>query len=174
MTGATFTVEIDDLAVRARLSALISRMENPQPFLQSVGLGLAESTKRRFDQGIAPDGSPWVPLMPSTISRRIKNGKVPLKILVSDGLLRGSIIDQVEGDAVKVGVNAVGDQSAYAAIHQFGGTINRPARTGRAFGREKVSIPAYTIAMPARPYLGVSADDEADILELADLWLGQE
>lgn len=174
MTGATFTVEIDDLVVRERISSLIHRMENPQPFLQSVGLGLVESTKRRFDQGVAPDGSPWMPLMPSTIRKRIKNGKTPIKILVETKALEASIISQVEGDVVKVGVNNVGEQSAYAAIHQFGGTINRPARTGRAFGRENVSIPAYTITMPARPYLGVSADDEADILELADLWLGQE
>lgn len=174
MTGATFTVEFDALAARERIGVLMDRMENPQPFLQAVGLGLVESTKRRFDQGVAPDGSAWAPHAPSTIRQRIKSGKVPLKILVSDGLLRGSIITQVEGQSVRVGSNAVGDQSAYAAIHQFGGSINRPARTGRAFGRQNVAIPAHTITMPARPYLGVSADDEADILELADLWLGQE
>lgn len=174
MTGVSFTVEVDDLTARDRISALIDRMDNPTPFFQALGLNLVNSTQRRFDQGLAPDGTPWEPLKPSTIRMRIKRGRTPDKILVASGALRGSIISQVEGTSVRIGVNAVGDQGIYAAIHQLGGVINRVARTGKAFGRDTVALPAYTITMPARPYLGISRDDEVEIIELAEAWLGEE
>jgi phage virion morphogenesis protein len=44
----------------------------------------------------------------------------------------------------------IGSNVAYAAIHQFGGTIKRGATSRR---RE-----AYEITMPARPYLPITAD----------------
>lgn len=81
----------------------------------------------------------------------------------------------------------VGANTAYAAIHQFGGTINVPARTGQVRLREKASgalerqkgypnlavfakdrnkrartvaavIQAHTIGIPARPYLPFSQE----------------
>lgn len=59
----------------------------------------------------------------------------------------------------------------HAAIHQFGGTINRPARVGKVFNHKKASVRAYTIIIPARPFLGLSEDDRIAIIELADEWL---
>lgn len=99
----------------------------------------------------------------------MKKGQVPIKILTATKALNASIFFQVEGEALKVGSGL-----PYAAIHQLGGTINRPARTGKAFGRENMSIPAYTITIPARPYLGVSAAYEVVIIELAEDWLSTE
>lgn len=124
------------------------------------------SNQQNFDREQASDGTPWAPLAPSTIRRREKKGQVPIKILTATKALNASVLYQIEGDALRVGSGL-----PQAAIHQLGGTINRPARTGRAFGRDSVSIPAYTITMPARPYLGVSAEDETIIIELADEWL---
>jgi phage gpG-like protein len=117
--------------------------------------------------------------------RRKKQNKD--KILTLRGYLRGQIHWQPDGDdAVRVGTNA-----KYGAIHQFGGTIQQPARqatvhfgAGKAkhlFVKKKkakrslqVSIGAHQVNMPARPYLGVNAGDQEQIrLRIMDWLTGQ-
>ena len=172
MTGVSFTVEIDDLVMHERISELMARIAEPAAFLKSVGKHLVGSARDNFARQSAPDGSPWAPLAPSTIRQRERKGQVPIRILQISGDLRGHIASQVEGDSVVIGAGVSGSDSwDYAAIHQLGGTINRPARVGTAFGREGVAFPAHTITIPARPYLGVSADDEMAIIEMAEIWL---
>jgi phage virion morphogenesis protein len=166
MTGVTYTVTFDDQAVDQRLAGLIDSLQNPSGFLKGVGEHLVNSNRQNFDREAASDGTPWAPLSPATIKARQKKGQVPIQILTATKALNASIFYQVEVDALKVGSGL-----PYAAIHQLGGVINKPARTGRAFGRDNVSIPAHTISMPARPYLGVSAEDETIIIELAEDWL---
>ncbi|MDD2178765.1 phage virion morphogenesis protein [Acidovorax sp. D2M1] len=102
------------------------------------------------------------------------------------GYLRSGIHYQVTGDAeVEVGSN-----TKYAAIHQLGGTIEMPARqatvryrsvAGRVlFAGKKhkraterqVNIPAYRVNIPARPFLGVSSEDDREIRQIVLAWLG--
>lgn len=66
--------------------------------------------------------------------------------LVDEGLLRGSMTYLYSDDEVLWGSNMV-----YAAIHQFGGKA----------GRNK------SVKIDARPFVGVSDDDEAEIEALA-------
>nr|WP_302795459.1 phage virion morphogenesis protein [Shinella daejeonensis] len=82
-----------------------------------------------------------------------------------------------------------------AAIHQLGGEIKMPERTGmvhqhydaktdtldqkfrkkaRAIFSREVTIRAHTINMPKRSYLGVSKEDEVTIIRIAREWLGDE
>ena len=75
----------------------------------------------------------------------------------------------------------IGSPKVYAAIHQLGGTIQKPEGTrymvGRRFakrdkeGGKDVKIRAHTITIPARPYIGISPADEEGILEDAQDWL---
>lgn len=77
----------------------------------------------------------------------------------------------------------VGSNLAYAAIHNFGGTIAMPARSrtyvqkrysvgtkkgrfkkGTTFGRGYTTKP-YTITIPARPYLTLQDQDIVEILK---------
>lgn len=48
---------------------------------------------------------------------------------------------------------------------------NRPAREGKVFRHKQASVKAYSITMPARPFLGLSAEDEQDIIQIASDWL---
>ena len=64
------------------------------------------------------------------------------KALVDKGHLRDSIHYEVNGESVKVGTNLV-----YAAIHQFGGVAGRGGSS----------------VIAARPFLGISFDDELEI-----------
>lgn len=106
----------------------------------NIGAILESSTKRRIaDEKTAPDGTPWVPWSESYDETR--NHSVH-SLLVGEGDLRDSIQNYSTGTTTRVGTNMI-----YGAIHQFGG--------------EEVDI-----AIPARPYLGLSAEDEAEIREL--------
>lgn len=101
------------------------------------------------------------------------------------GYLRGGIHYQVTGAAeVEVGSN-----TKYAAAHQLGATIDKAERqvavryrsvAGRVLfaGRKhkraterQVTMPAHQVAIPARPFLGISLEDDREIRELVLEWL---
>lgn len=167
MSGITFRVEIDDADARAQLSAMVERMARPIGFYKNVGEYLTEiAIPRNFAAESAPEGTPWARLSPVTIARREAKGQVPITILQSHSgsaqNLKGSIIYQVTDDGV-----AVGSALPYAGVMQFG------AAQG-AFGTTSRGGPIPWGNIPARPYLGLSAADEAEIIAIAFNWLAME
>ncbi|WP_051775587.1 phage virion morphogenesis protein [Paenibacillus tyrfis] len=130
---------------------------------------VAEGSKERFETEKSSDGQRWKPLSPATLEARArrrskrkdgssgyktKRGKVSKRaqrIIASGRPLKdtGRLMRSIATKATNEGL-AVGTNLAQAAIQQFGG----PAGRGK-----KVTI-------PARPYLGVSSSEEADIMEL--------
>lgn len=187
MTGISIKVDLHDAEARLGLRVLLDRMDDLHPFFKGVGERMVSSSKDRFRNENAPDGSAWKPLRPATIKARQKRGRSAIKILRERGYLAGSINYHATGDEATVG-SAV----EYAAIHQLGGVIDKPARAakihrklerdgsvGRRFVKKTlkrkvetdVTIPAHKIAIPARPYLGLTAADETGIREDAEGWL---
>jgi phage virion morphogenesis protein len=110
--------------------------------LDIVG-GLVESQVRRRiqDEKTDPEGGRWAPWSESY--ERTRHGNQSL--LQNEGDLLDSIQYLIRGDELEVGSNLV-----YAATHQFGDRR-------LAFGRTPVTI-------PARPYLGLSNENEAEIV----------
>lgn len=179
------TIEIHDDEVRAAFDRLREAAIDPQPILAALGERLAETTKRRFETSTGPDGQPWAPNSPVTLALLTKGmgksyrtkagglntkgtarlaGKKPL-IGESKALSHG-IDYQLEPNAV-----IIGSPMKYAGVQQFG------AAQG-ALGRNRRGGPIPWGTIPARPFLGVSADDKAEILEilrdaLARNWGGQ-
>lgn len=161
----------------AQLRMLLDRMSNRQGFFKAVGDQLVGSTGENFRGEHDPSGAPWVPLAPATIRARQRRGKSQIRILSETGVLSGSVHAEATNNDVRIG-SAV----PYAAIHQLGGTVQKQAGSrwmaGRRFARRDkhpegrdVGIRAHAITIPARPYLGVSADDEVSIMEMAEAWL---
>lgn len=105
--------------------------------LRSVGETLVSSTVKRFRDGESPEGDPWDPS-----ARTQQEGGVTL---VDTARLRNSIGYATTTDAVLVGTSV-----EYAAIHQKGG------QTGRN----------HAVTMPARPFIGISAEDKAEVGDL--------
>jgi phage virion morphogenesis protein len=105
--------------------------------LRPVGVALVRNTRRRIEAERSPDGQPFAALHPRTLAR--KRGAGILRERAMRGGLFASITSQVDGATLRVGTN-----KAYAATHQFGDA-----------GRN----------IPARPFLGVSAEDLRDIRE---------
>lgn len=192
MAGSQVKIEIKvtDDQITSALQALQQRANNLTPVFKSIGEHLVRTTWERFDAQHAPDGTPWQPIKDSSLAiavgmhagiddrdhtkkgalrahilRRIANKK----ILIQTSRLRDSIAYRATGDGVAVGTNVI-----YAAIHQFGGQtkphVILPVRKkalawfGGAHPVKKVNHPGSKI--PARPFLGISAEDHQAIIDI--------
>ena len=148
-------IEIDSAALNAVLNKAVQTLANPKLLFMEIGEELLSIHRMRFMQQQAPDGTPWQPLADWYRAAKARN---PDKILTLDGHLSGTLRYQATTDGV-----VFGSDRPYAAIHQFGGTI-RPKHAkalnvgGRAVKR---------VTIPARPWLGLSDNDQQRILEIA-------
>lgn len=129
------------------LSILIDKGVRLNPALAEIGKALIESTKKRFDSGIAPDGSRWAKNSPVTIDR--KGHSKPL--IGETGLLQDQINYFVASDGSEL---IISSPLEYAAMQQFGGS---KSEFGHLWGD-----------IPARPFLGISAEDEAEMIKILE------
>ena len=170
MAGVTIIVKDD--AVKAVLERMRAAGADMLPFFKQVGTYVQASVVRNFEEGGRPK---WTPLKAATIKR--KRGKT--SILVDKGILKG-VTMQAGADFAKVGVQPAA--KAFAAIHQFGGTINHPGGTAYfpkkdgeivyvSNAKARPSMPRtkpHSITIPARPYLVLQDEDVREILRLAE------
>lgn len=160
-----------------RLRELMDALTRKTPMYDAIGDMMINWADENFRGQHAPNGTPWQVLTPATIRARMKRGRAQISILRETGLLRGSLNHVASEQGV-----SVGSSSIYGAIHQFGGTIDKKAGSrwmaGRRFAKRdkapdgaEVAIRAHTITIPARPYIGVSKDQEGIIAEEVEDWL---
>lgn len=125
------------------LEGVLSSLAAPDvpAFLDVMGALLESQTRARISEDKkSPDGRAW-PEWSDAYAETRHGGH---SLLENDGHLIGSIHYIVEGDTVWVGSELI-----YAATHQFG-------------SRDET--------VPARAFLGLSAANEADLLEEAILF----
>lgn len=145
-----------DLARRAR------RLSDLTPLMDELGGAMVASTQQRFEEEKAPDGTPW-----ERSARAVHEGGQTLR---DSNRLYQSITHRAEPDKVTWGTNVI-----YAAVHQFGATIRAKSANALAF-----SLPGGDFAqvqkveIPARPFLGVSRDDQAEIGRTVEDFLARE
>lgn len=157
MSGATLTLRYEDADLQRlakRLQRALAKADR-KPLLHLIAGALRESAILRFHQGKAPDGSHW-----KKSRRALETGG---QTLILEGRLRDSLAAIVGAKRLEVGTNV-----EYGGIHQFGGVI-RP-KNRRALNVPDIG-PRASVTMPARPYLGISADDEAEIKDITETWL---
>lgn len=150
-------------SIRAELSgdtdALLKRLDRlgkleVRGALNSIAEGLRTSTAERFTEEESPEGKPWKP----SIRARAEGGKT----LTKTAHLKNSIRAKVSESGLAVGTNDI-----RAATHQFGDkrTIrakNKKYLTFKIGGQWK-RVASVKVNIPARPFLGISAQDEQDI-----------
>lgn len=150
-TGVTITVTLDEISpVLARMARAAADLT---PAMDRIGAEIEASIETRFKRGEGPGREAWRP------SRRVlERGGQTLR---DSGRLADSIVRRVGPRQVEVGTNVI-----YAAIHQFGGTI-RPKRAARlAFtAPDGGAVFARQVTIPARPFMGIDADDVSVIAE---------
>lgn len=146
----------------AALAKADERLADLTPLHAEIGASLLASTQQRFQDGKAPDGGPW----PASVRALLTGGKT----LVDTAFLSRSITHQADPQAARVGTNAI-----YAAIHQTGGTIRAKTAKGLRFrpaGGDGLVV-VKSVRIPARPFLGVSAEDEREVIAIAEEFIAE-
>lgn len=166
-------VEIKDDGLFSALGQVAVKIRDQRNLMRRIAGTLETTTLDNF----SAQGRPaWLGLAPSTLKRRGGDAQ----ILQDKGHLKGSVSSVYGRDFAQVGTNL-----AYAAIHQFGGVIERAphsswgalrtnhkgellrqgssgtlknlavfAKSGHKRIRKiRYSVGAYSISIPARPYL---------------------
>lgn len=181
---AGVTLEFDAVAALAVVNEAAAALADPAPMLRDIGEYLMIAHDQRFASQASPDGTPWQALSPAYLKRKKKNRD---KILVLDGFLQNTLRYQVSNNELLFGTNRI-----YGAMMHFGGSIDVAARSQQAYFRQDgktgdvgnqfvskrksnfaqwVTIGAYTIQIPARPWLGISDDDNYAIAGIATRYL---
>lgn len=175
MPGVSLTYDLSGLS---RLTGRLERLTRLQrrSLLEVVGATVESQTHRRLrDEKEAPDGTPWADWSERYAATRHGGHS----LLMGEGNLDDSIQFDVADNAVEIGSNLV-----YAAVHQFG-SGNEPVQVPahqrlvtQAFGRElpfgvwaNVSAYSFIQNISERPYLGLSPDNETELINIADRWL---
>lgn len=160
--------------VQKKLRELVRRAGSMRPALKGMGQYLEKETDQRFSKQTGPDGEKWKDLKAATW-RKKKNSK----ILTESTKLRDGISSDVPDDHTLL----VGSDSPHGAIHQLGGEIKqegmtlhlkgtgRNTRFARKGSHDRTKTVNRTIKMPARPFLGVSKEDEEELLLIAGDYL---
>jgi phage virion morphogenesis protein len=144
----------------AVLAKLAAKAADRSPLFDRIGAYMETSTDLNFERERAPDGQRWVP----SLRAKEEGGKT----LTNTARLRQSMTHNASDDQVEVGTNVI-----YAGVHQGGATIR-----GKN-GPLKFKLPglgfrsAKQVTIPARPFLGVSADDEIEIVALGEDYLAE-
>ena len=157
MSGASIsiTAQVLDSEVRRGFRQLEGLMTNTTPVMRAIGVGLVGSTHMRFVTQTDSDGQAW-----QALNAGYAEDKRNSRILTESGRLRNSINARASNDEVLVGTDVI-----YAAAHQFGATIVPVRATHLWFRIGGNLIKADSVTLPARPFLGISSDDEAMIAE---------
>lgn len=147
---ARIEIQLDDALVRDSLAGLLRAGANLHPAMDEIGAALVASTQQRFERGAGPDGNPW----PRSLRATIEGGKT----LVDSSRLLQSITHEASADGVTVGTNTI-----YAGTHQFGATIRAKGKA-LAFALPGGGFAVVQkVTIPARPFLGIDADDQREI-----------
>lgn len=159
------------------LSHAEATLDNPNPMFQDMGEYQVQSTQQNFRDSKAPDGSKWLPNSETTymsilgsqhenkdgtLNKKGINRVQSKKPLVGRGLLRDQNHYQISGDLLLVGSNL-----EYAAVQQFGATIKPKNKKTLSWKIGGVSVFAKKVVIPARPYLGISVQDETELQNIA-------
>lgn len=141
MAGGFVKIDIEDNSdkVGEALQRLAARVGRLTPVFRDIGEYLHQAHEERFDAQKDPQGNPWQPLSERYKARKKRNAD---KILVLDDLLGGTLRYQATADSLLFGTDRI-----YGATHQFGDDDR---------------------GIPARPFLGLSRDDEAEALRLIE------
>lgn len=143
-------IRIDSAKLTAMLRRLAACGRDLTPAMRAAAGIMRSAVEENFEEGGRPKH--WKSLAGSTIRQREKRGDTPIRPLIINGDLSGSITPHHDAHSAIAGTN-----HPLAAIHQFGGKAGR--------GRK--------VEIPARPFLTLTKDDEEDILQSFAKFLGE-
>ncbi|AJX22452.1 virion morphogenesis protein [Burkholderia pseudomallei] len=177
-------IQVDDTKYEAAMARVHALMQDASPITSLIAALMLDAVEENFAQQGRPK---WLGLSPKTLKRRREEAGTG-KILQRSGRLASSVTSTHDATSARVGTNVV-----YAAIHQFGGTIQRHPMSGYVRlrkgrdgmimrqanhphlavfaknGHKRVKIvkwtrsQGWTIKIPARPFLVLTEADNIGI-----------
>lgn len=144
--------------------ALLKRLKDLQDIDKkgvnnAIAEGLRTSTMERFQTEKGPDNKKWIPSI-----RSIQSGG---KTMTKTTKLRTSIKTEASSEGLAIGTNDI-----RAATLQLGDTRTIRAKNKSALYFEINGIhimkKQVTVTIPARPFLGISDEDQDEIMHMLD------
>ena len=158
-----FNVQFNVGATQVAIRRAIAELEDGTAMFTDIGEYMIDSTRKRGQQGVSPDGVAWAPKRQTTLDRYKARGYGNLtKPLV--GPTR-RLLREIQRYVSRNGV-VVGSSLIYSGVMQSG------AGKG-AFGADRRGRPIPWGRIPARPWLGISQTDGVAIIDIADEHLEQ-
>lgn len=150
MSGVGIVVDLSGLKVAEALLARIANFDESE-LLTAIGeLGESQTRQRITDEKTAPDGSAWAP-----------NREGTSILMRTGGNLLGSVAYIVGSGEV-----AWGASWEFAHVHQDGANISAKNAKALFFRIGGKKVAAKSVVIPARPFVGLSADNAKEIEEL--------
>lgn len=158
MSGVTLETKVVAQPAQMLFKELRLLMTDTTPVMRAIGVALVEEVHTSFDRGVDPWDQPWAALNPDYEST--KTGPGILRESAMRGGLMGSITFKANHESVEVGTSKI-----YAAVHQFGATIEPRHAPYLVFSLGGRVVHATSVTIPARPYLGLGPRAERAVLE---------
>jgi phage gpG-like protein len=147
MSGLALVLKTQQLGVADDILRRLDPLDSAT-LLKGVGRLIQQQTRERiYSEKTSPTGQRWAPNRSGT------------SVLLRSRELVRSIDFAFSGQQV-----VVGSGLPYALIHQLGGTIEPKKAKRLVFRTGNGIVFAMKVQIPARPYLGVSEGNAADIL----------
>ena len=145
-------IDLNDLDIERLNKRLLTAQHLKSKLLGSLAFLVERQTRKRIaDDKKAPDGNAW------------KKGKNSHSFLYKTGKFHASIYSDVQSNQVVVGSSL----KYIPEVMQFGATILPKRKQVLSFVSGGKRIFAKKVSIPARPWLGLSHDNEEEITQLA-------
>ncbi len=148
------TVELETEELDRVLSQISAGLSDMSGLMNDLGNYMLVSHQDRMQRGEQPDGQSFAPRSQTTIDIYTRQGKSFGMPLNQSGTMRQQIAFNYGEDWVEIGSNAI-----QAAVMQFGaeaGSLGPNAPWGD---------------IPARPFIGLSGEDESEMIGVVIDWL---
>jgi phage virion morphogenesis protein len=169
MAKEPIRIELDSREVLAALADLEGRAGDMTDLMADLAGILEGASERAFQKEKDPaTGAPWAELSETTKQRRAD----PLaKILQDSGSLVGSLDSEHDSNSATVGF-----AEKYASTHHFGAKKGQFGTASGAFYFDGESLRPRQVPIPwgdipARPIVGISKEDEQEILDAVSAYI---
>lgn len=149
---ASLKLQLTPADTRAAFRTLETLARDFTPVTKAYGQYMVRRTRQRFTAQTSPNGQPFAALSPAYATRKRAHPTALRKILQFGGELRDNFVAFPTGSDVTISSNLKVGTHSLAAIHHFG-------------------APAANI--PARPILGLDAQDRQELKDTVRDWLIQ-
>lgn len=150
MSGISITVDLTDFEGVFRKLRPIFNFQ-PEELMTALGsLGDTQTRRRIEEEKTAPDGTPW------------KANQEGTSVLMKTGQ---HLLYSIAWTA-SVDIAEWGSAWEYAHVHQDGMTIVPKEAEKLIFKVGGKTVAAKEVTIPARPFVGISAENEREIVEL--------